>query len=88
MYIDDQDIPVNRPSIPSPSKENIIADDKDVSNITGIPIGAQITVNGEVFESEEPLLEITASEAGEYLIEIKHFPYLDYKARIYATKSE
>lgn len=68
-------------------KKTILANGSEVATISKIPKGSRVTILGAGAYVETTIddgtLEITVDVAGEYLITINSFPYLEYKGVIY-----
>jgi len=81
---------VERPGMGiSVSKITLVADGSDEVAITGVPAGAQLSIDGPVVADAiadgEPI-SITSVHAGIYVIQATKFPYRDERININATE--
>lgn len=75
---------VRRPDLPGFDKLTIQADDTDAAVLDlGEPFVA--TIDGTDYEVVDGCLEITSPMPAIYEVEINHFPYLPYKAKVVAS---
>lgn len=76
QYVKDGQI-IDRPANPAiADKAMIAADDMDTCSITNIPIGSEVSVEGQAYTVNDSEFEFSVDQPGEYQITVTGFPYM------------
>ena len=67
------------------SKETTLANGIDAIEVSGIPLGAILTLGDISTVAEESVATLVFDVAGKYRFKVELFPYLPYEATIHAT---